>query len=144
MSYSRTVSYNNSTFNKAQKKSLAALDASSDLDFGAALAVAESKRCAPRAFKEIHRAPSAALQMPDKAILQVDEEKLVVKKEEDLGFTIKQKAPKCPDAPKKLKPVKVIDPSFFAASATEVILPPKEIIYETPKKSQELSWRSKK
>lgn len=104
MSYTRTVSYNNSTFNKADKKALAALDADEKFDGGAVIAVAMD-RCVARQFKEIHRAPSEALRNPDKAIRAVDDSKLVVRKDDDLGFAVKT-APKCPNAPLKAKPAK--------------------------------------
>ena len=98
MSYSRSVSYNNSTFDKSVKKALRAVDDSADGDFGSALAAVESKRCVPRQFKEIHRAPSEAMRVPDKAILKVDESKLAAKRsDDDLGFAIKQ----APGAPLK-------------------------------------------
>jgi hypothetical protein len=156
--YSRSVSYNNSTFNKAEKKSRTAIDASADGDFGSALAAVENKRCAPRTFKEIHRAPSAAQQMPDKAILKVDDEKLVVRKDDDFEFAVKAAPKKCPGAPlKAARAAKIVDPSFFApttavavAAAAASTQPQQEEVAprrqpRQPRQEQpELSWRSRK
>ena len=115
MSYSRKVSYNNSTFNKADKKALSAIDADEKFDGGAAIAVAMD-RCVSRQFKEIHRAPTDAMRIPDKAILKVDESKLAVKRsEDDFGFAVKPSATKvCPNAPKKAPKKQNLAAELFA------------------------------
>lgn len=106
MSFTCKKSFNNSSFNKADRKAVGAHDASEKDDGGAAISIAMDHRIAPRQFKEVHRAPSESLRTPDKAILKVDESKLVARKDDDLGFAIKSDK-KSPNAPLKApKPAK--------------------------------------
>jgi hypothetical protein len=127
MSFTCKKSFNNSSFNKEVRKALDAYDASASGDFGTALAAVSAVRCVSHGVKTVHRAPSAALQTPDKAIMAVAEEKLKVKKDKlaDDAFefavkeTPKKGGPKmaCPSAPVKAK--KIVDASFFAPTTVQ-------------------------
>jgi hypothetical protein len=123
MSFTCKKSFNNSSFNKEARKALAAFDAGASGDFGTALAAVSAVRCVTNGVKTIHRAPSAALQTPDKAILAVAEEKLKVRKEDAFEFAIKEtpkkgsKMASCPSAPIKAK--KIVDASFFAPTTVQ-------------------------
>jgi hypothetical protein len=117
MSFTCKKSFNNSSFNKEARKAVAAYDASASGDFGTALAAVSAVRCVSHGVKAIHRAPSAALAIPDKAIMSVAEEKLKVRKDDAFEFTVKETPKKgskmaCPNAP--VKPKKIVDASFFA------------------------------
>ncbi len=127
MSFTCKKSFNNSSFNKEARKAVAAFDASASGDFGTALAAVSAVRCVSNGVKAIHRAPSAALAIPDKAIMAVAEEKLKVRKEDAFEFTVKdavKETPKkgskmasCPSAPVKAK--KIVDASFFAPTTVQ-------------------------
>jgi hypothetical protein len=126
MSFTCKKSYNNSSFNKEVRKALDAYDASASGDFGTALAAVSAVRCVSNGVKAIHRAPSAALAVPDKAIMAVSEDKLKVKKDDPFEFTVKEtpkkgsKMASCPSAPSK--PKKIVDASFFAPTTVQETL----------------------
>jgi hypothetical protein len=150
MSFSCKKSYNNSDWSKERRK-LDAMDlddVNGNIDRGGAIFNVESRSgCIRTLHKDKHIAPSEDKKMPDKAIMKIDESKLVVRKDDDIGFAVKPAAgskagPKASSAPKKQNLVAEL--GLFASATVSLSAPVPEAPLVAPKPSEPtMSWRNR-
>ena len=152
MSFSCKKSYNNSDWSKERRK-LDAMDLddiNGNIDRGGAIFNVESRSgCIRTLHKDKHFAPSEDKKIPDKAIMKIDESKLVVRKDDDIGFAVKpaagSKGPKAPAAAPK-KHNLVAELGLFASASVSLSAPQAPQAPQAPVSAPSepvLSWRNR-
>ncbi len=124
-------------------------DVAGNLDSGAAICrVSEQRGCATLYRKDLFRVKvTEEMKIPNKPIMKIDESKLAVRKDDDLGFAIKS-APSASSSAKskKVKQNLAAELGLFASSSVGVaVVPPREDapVVKKQEAPQELSWRNR-